>query len=195
MRCSSSEAILAIAIGQDVHHFVEGRNLEIQNGAVVHQSIHYWCGGTEQLELNIMVVCPTLEKREHSQAPAADRLHGGKIQGDDAGFGLLSYNIAKLENRFTLDDPALTLNYCEVVQVLNAYGHHRILRLLIAARTVPGLRSLFISLIRHNEVLKPSTFGRLSGNVFLQRTLYLPDSNLPLQTQLQLVVLEKDMAL
>src|ERR1700674_343311 len=125
-----SEAILAIGLCENVHHFVEGRNVKVQDGAVVHQSVYYWCGGTEQLELNIVVVCPAIEKREHSQAPAADCLHGGKIQCDDAGIGLFLYNIAKLENRFATNDPAPTLDYCEVVQVLNAYGQHRILRLL-----------------------------------------------------------------
>src|SRR5712671_292388 len=33
--------------------------------------------------------------------------------------------------------------------------------------------SALFSRIRHCEVLKPSIFGRLSGNVFLQRTLYI----------------------
>src|ERR1700686_4289386 len=114
-----------------------------------------------------------IEKREHSQAPTADRFHCGKIERDDAGLGLFSHGIAKLENGVATNDPALTFDYCEIVQVLNADGQHRILRLLITARTVPAWRSLLFSLIRPNEVLKPSTFGRLSGNVFLQRTLYL----------------------
>src|ERR1700694_1510908 len=107
-----------------------------------------------------------IEKREHSEAPTADRFHCGKIERDDAGLGLFSHGIAKLENGVATNDPALTFDYCEIVQVLHADRKQRIIRLLITftARTVPGRRSLFFSLIRHNEVLKPSTFGRLSGN-------------------------------
>src|ERR1700675_579715 len=143
----------------------------------MHQAVDYRSRRTEQLELNIAVACPAIEKREHSQAPTADRFHCGKIERDNARLGLFSHGIAKLENGVATNDPALTFDYCEIVQVLNAYGQHRILRLLVTARTVPGRRSLLFSLMRPNEVLKPSTFGRVSGNVFLQRTLYLRDSN------------------
>jgi len=52
-----------------------------------------------------------IEKREHSQAPTADRLHCGKIERDDAGLGLFSHGIAKLENGVATNDPALTLDY------------------------------------------------------------------------------------
>src|SRR5258706_1337816 len=129
---SGSDAVPAISVGEDINHFVEGCNLEIQDGAVGHEPVDYRSGRTEKLQLNIVVACPAIKKRKHSQAPAADRLHGRKIQRNDAGLGLRSHNIAKLENRFATDDPALTFHNCEVAHVLDINGQHEILPLFIA---------------------------------------------------------------
>jgi hypothetical protein len=78
---------------------------------------------------------------------------------------------------------------------------------------VPKAVTLFFSLIRNTAVSTARTFGRLPWNVFLQRTLYLRrfageitvdywqgertdgERSSHLQTQLQLVGLENDMAL
>src|SRR5258706_406154 len=111
---------------------VSGLSREMQDGAVGHEAVDYRSGRTEKLQLNIVVACPAIKKRKHSQAPAADRLHGRKIQRNDAGLGLRSHNIAKLENRFATDDPALTFHNCEVAHVLDINGQHEILPLFIA---------------------------------------------------------------
>jgi len=140
----------------------------------MHQPVDHRSGRTEQLELNMVVACPAIKKHQHSQAPAADCFHCRKIERDDAGISLFLHNIAKLENRFAADDPAFTFYYCEVGQVLNAYGQHGSPPLLIArARAGPKVVTLFFSPIRNYAVATPRTFGRLSWNVFLQRTLYL----------------------
>jgi hypothetical protein len=88
------------------------------------------------------------------------------------------------------------------------------LPLLIAkARAVPKAVTLFFSRIRNTAVSTARTFGRLSWNVFLQKTLYLwrvaceiavdscqgeradVERSSHRQTQLQLIGLENDMAL
>src|SRR5260221_9253938 len=138
-RRSGSDAVPATSVGEDIHHFVEGCNLEIQDGAVGHEAVDYRSGRTEKLQLNIVLACPAIKKRKHSQAAAADRFHCGKIQSNDAGLGLRSHNIAKLENRFAMDNPALTFHNCEVAHVLDINGQHEILPLFIAkAIAVPN---------------------------------------------------------
>src|SRR5258706_1180370 len=106
-RRSGSDAVPAISVGEDIHHFVEGCNLEIQDGAVGHEAVDYRSGRTEKLQLNIVVPCPAIKKRKHSQAPAADRFHSGNIQSNDARLALRTPNIANLAITFAKDNPAL----------------------------------------------------------------------------------------
>src|ERR1019366_2872298 len=121
-RCSGSEAIAVIGAGKDAHHLVEARNLEVENGAVLHQPFQYRSRGTKHLELDTVLACPAIEKREHPQAATANRFYLGKIHRNNSGSGLSQHNIAKLENCVARYDSAFAINHRQVVQILDVYG-------------------------------------------------------------------------
>src|SRR5208282_191252 len=126
---SGGERVLGIVLHrEDPHHFVEARNLEVENGAVLHQPFQYRSRGTKQLELDTVLARPAVEKGEHLQAASSDGSDFGKIEHNDAGGGLGQHNIAKLEDRLVADHPAFALNHCQVAQVLDVYGQHGILQ-------------------------------------------------------------------
>src|SRR5579859_29798 len=121
---SGGSAILAIALGEEAHHFVEACNLEVEDRAIVHQPFHHCFGGTEQLQLNVVCGSPALEKQQHTEAATTDRFDFGKIERNDAGLGLRHYDIAKLENGVAVDDPSFTINHTQISQAFDVYGHH-----------------------------------------------------------------------
>ena len=57
---------MATRVAQEFHHFTKRSNVELSNRVDEFQPATHGSLGIEQLELNIVVVSPSLQEEEHS---------------------------------------------------------------------------------------------------------------------------------
>src|ERR1700674_2805118 len=81
---SSSSGVLVISVGYQGHHLFERKNVKAEHSVVVFQPIPYRVDGVVKLKLNVMVVCPALQKPQHSQTTTFDCSDFRQIEQHDS---------------------------------------------------------------------------------------------------------------
>jgi len=98
----------------------------------------------EQLKLDVVVVCPSLKKGEHTQTTTFDRVNFGEFNDNNSGIALRQDHIAEMVSSFTLHNSSLALNDSNITDDLDMNVEHGVLRAAhTSARIVPSLKVFF----------------------------------------------------
>jgi hypothetical protein len=90
----------------------------------VFQFLPHEPGRIEQLEADIAVIGPALQKYEHANDPASDGVYFREIQHQNTGSALGHDRIAQLESGVIPDKSAFALNHGHISYVVNMYVWH-----------------------------------------------------------------------
>jgi hypothetical protein len=107
-------------MAQQSHHLLQRGNLKVD----VFQLLPHQPGRVEQLESNIAVLSPSLQKHQHAQTSAAYGVHFREVQDYDAGVCLGRNGVAQFECTLSADKSAGTLNDRHVTYVIDMYAWH-----------------------------------------------------------------------
>jgi hypothetical protein len=80
--------VSTVGASQKGHHFVQRSNVELSHRTRALQPVTHRSTGVEQLESNIVVLSPSLQKHKHAQPPAFNGCDFGEIEQNDAGVTL-----------------------------------------------------------------------------------------------------------
>jgi hypothetical protein len=73
-----------------------------------------------------MFASPRLQKQQHAQTTALQRVHGGQVKHDSASVFLLRNCFAQPERCLTADNPAFTVNYRDIPNSLDVQTEHNV---------------------------------------------------------------------
>jgi hypothetical protein len=82
----------------------------------------------EQFQFDVVVMRPTLKKRQHTQAAALDRIYVRKFNDDNPSVSLRKNRVTQVVSSFTVNDPSLTLHDSDVADYLDMDVEHGGLR-------------------------------------------------------------------
>src|SRR5580704_17653796 len=85
---SGDVRVAALRGCQQSHHFVQRSDIELSHRTGVLQPVADRLTGIEQLEPNVVVVSPALQKDEHAESSAFDRGYFRQIEDNDSGVAL-----------------------------------------------------------------------------------------------------------
>src|SRR5690242_16155482 len=93
------------------------------------QPLPYESGRIEQLEPDIMVAAPALQKNQYADSASADGLGFRQVQHDDMSIGLLGHCVTQLKRLVAADKSAFAFHHCHVTDLINMYVRHHSLRI------------------------------------------------------------------
>ena len=81
LRLDQGPRVFAIDAAQESHHLLQGGNLTVN----VLQLVPHRPGRVKQLESNVVVVSPSLQKHQHAQTATPYCVHFREVQNYDVG--------------------------------------------------------------------------------------------------------------
>src|SRR5713101_5973503 len=114
-------------LDQESHHFVHLWNVELRHGANLLEHLPHGLGGIEQLEPNIVILSPSLQKQEHSKTAAFDGIHLREVKHNDSCVCLQGDSFAQFEGSFALHNSAFALYDRQVTNVIDIDFQHDLL--------------------------------------------------------------------
>jgi hypothetical protein len=108
---------------QQSDEFIGGSNIKRRHPSVVEPILNR-IGWIEQLQFNLMIVCPPLEVRQHSQAATLNRIYVGEFDYNDPRIPLREDSVTQTVSSFTLDNAPFALDNSHVTDYLDMYVEH-----------------------------------------------------------------------
>lgn len=99
-------------------------NLECSNRTNKLQPVTHGLRRIEQLELNVMVISPFVQKHQHAETASFYRAYFGDIKDDDSWVSKAKDCFAQLESGFAPYDSAFAFDYRKFAHSLNAQVQH-----------------------------------------------------------------------